>query len=274
MSAISSLASVLGITETATPVTAAISEMDPKTGMEKIQGDVGSKLLGKSSASSLFQGANASPFQAFQYFPETISDSKSPEWARKNVPGGSHPIVTFINGGERVISFPAVFTADKNPEPLGLFQAALTGSFEFGLSDLFDKTRKDTVDIPAAIAFLRKFTCPDYSQFVASPPPFAIVYLPNSGIIGRVNHALDSIVGAMIQCDVTYEKFHRNGMPRIVVVQLAFLEVVQIGENWSFAGRGEINDILTAQGRDPYKREVIGAEQNGGNLSSLFGNLL
>lgn len=268
MALISSLASVIGIKETATPVTAAISELDPSTGQESI-----SRSTSVTDAASNVTEQKSS-LQAFQYFPESINDSKSPEWSRKSVPGGSHPIVTFINGGERVISFPAIFTTDDNPEPLGVVQAALTGSFDFGVQTLLGGNRKDTVDIPAAIAFLRKFTYPNYDENKSISPPFAIVYLPNSGIIGQLNQALDSIVGAMIQCDVLYEKFHRNGAPRIVVVQLAFVEVVQIGDNWKFVGRSQVDKILAAQGRDPYTREVIKADQGGGNLSSLFGNLL
>lgn len=276
MGLVSSLSSVLGISETATPVTAAISEMDPKTGMEKIKSDDNGGLLGalasKVGAGALFQ-KKTSPFQAFQYFPETISDTKSPEWVRKHVPGGSHPIVTFLNGGERILSFSAVFTQDKNPEPLGLLQAALTGSFDLSLETIFGETpRKDTCDIASAIAYLRKFTYPDYAQGVATPPPFAIVYLPNSGIIGQAQLALDSICGAMIQCDVVYEKFHRDGSARIAVVNLSFVEVVQVGENWRFVGRSDLADVLLAQGRKPYSRSVVAATPKN-DAGALFGNL-
>ena len=261
MGLISSLSSVLGISETSTPVTAALSALDPETGFELI-------------AESLDDGdsdvINAAGFQAFQYFPETISDSKSPEWSRNSVPGGSHPILSFINGGERVISFPAVFTQDENPEVQSLFSQLLTGTFEVSLGSLFGGDRKDTVDIAAAIAWLREFTYPEYKNNISKAPPFAIVYLPNSGIIGG-GQFLDSIVGAMVQCDVTYEKFHRNGSPRVSVVQLSFVETVQTGENWKFVGAKDVREQLelggnfdSESGRSPYKREVIGADQGGG----------
>ena len=269
MGVVSSLASVLGISETSTPVTAAISELDPTTGQEKSDSTL--VTAAKSLANGVIGSAPSNDnHQAFQYFPENISDSKSPEWSRKFVPGGSHPIVTFINGGERVISFSAVFTQEENTEPSSLAQTFLTGG-DFDLQSLvgLNQVRKDTVDIAAAIAYLRKFTYPDYPQGVATPPPFAILYLPNSGIVGTAGGALDSIVGAMIQCDVTYEKFHRNGSARIAVVSLSFVEVVQTGENWGYTGRSDIDTILASQKRAPYKREVIGGQARTGILGAL-----
>ena len=270
MGLVSSLSSILGISETAAPVTAAISELDPITGQEKSADFEEALFFGET------EGIKSAGFQAFQYFPETITDNKSPEWIRKNMPGGSHPILSFLNGGERIISFAAVFTQDENPEPIGALASILTGSFEIGLSDLFGggAERKDTADISAALAFLRKFTYPNYKESVAQAPPFAIIYLPNSGIIGQ-SVFVDSIVGAMVQCDVTYEKFHRNGAPRICVVNLSFVETVQIGENWSFVGRADINDNLDFQnfgeGRKPYTREVLAADQGGsGSLLDLL----
>ena len=159
MGLVSSISSVLGIGDSASPVSAAIGELDPNTGMEKnskkSSGPIGkssnffAKAIGLDSPGS--SAGNSGGSQAFQYYPEQISDSKSPEWVRKNIPGGSHPIVNFISGGERVLSFAAVFTNDQNPEKLGAVQAALTGNFEFGLDDLFGNTaKKHTVDIASA----------------------------------------------------------------------------------------------------------------------------
>jgi len=272
MGAISSLASVLGISDVGAAVTAAISPLDPTDGFEQL---FASAFLNSGKSEAL--NSPISSFQAFQYFPATIQDTKSPEWSRKNVPGGSHPIVSFINGGERLISFAAIFTQDDNPEEQGLLSDLLTGNFDVGLGDLFGGSqRKDTADIAGALGMLRKYTYPKYNEStaVASAPPFAIVYLPNSGIIGQGDY-LDSIVGAMIQCDVTYEKFHRNGAPRIVVVQLSFLEVVQIGDNWKFVGSDDVDRMLlnrkkASGGVGPYSREVIGADQGGAGFFASF----
>lgn len=234
-----SLASVLGISDSAVPVTAGIAELDRKSQRE-VPGSI----------------------QAFQYFPETITDTKAADWVRKNVPGGSHPILSFINGGERTLSFTVVFTQEENPEEISTIASLLTGKFE-----LFkESNRKDTEkNLAGAIAYLRGFTYPEYVQGVSKSPPFAIVYLPNSGITSQQGFE-DSIVGAMVQCDVTYEKFHRNGAPRYVAMQLSFVEIVQTSENWKFIGRSDLQAQF--QGRE-YKRSMVGLKPK----KSLAGNL-
>lgn len=214
MSAISSIASALGVSETSEPVSCALEAYDPATGE-------GSELI------------------AFQYFPETITDTRAVEWARRQIPGGSHPILTWISGGERVISFTAIFTQDRNPEQQSLLSQALTGTFDIGISD--DAKRNidaapsgdDQAGIPSAIAYLRSFTYPTYPNGLAKAPPLGIVYLPNSGIIGFGGYP-GSVVGAMVECNVTYEKFHRNGAPKIAAVSLSFVEVVNDSPGWSF----------------------------------------
>jgi len=242
----SSLASVLGLSDSAMPVTAGISELDKKSNREV-----------------------PSSLQAFQYFPETISDTKAADWVRKNVPGGSHPIMSFINGGERTVSFTVIFTQEENPEEVSTVASLLSGKFE-----LFKPSnRKDTEkNIPGAISYLRSFTYPDYVQDVAKSPPFAIVYLPNSGITSQQGFE-DSIVGAMVQCDVTYEKFHRNGSPRYVAMQLSFVEVVQTSANWRFVGREDLRAQFA--GRE-YKRAMVGVKpkKNPTSLGSLAANLV
>lgn len=221
MSAVSSLASAFGVSATADPVTMGIAALDLTTGEED------------------------PVIKAFQYYPETISDSKSPEWSRKHVPGGSHPILSFINGGERTISFTAQFTHEMNPEPIGLLASLLTGSASFGLSGPTKHTLPAGEDdprggIPAAIAWLRSFTCPDYLENgTAVPPPACVVYMPNSGIIGS-NGSVDYFVGVMTECNVTYQAFHRNGAPKIVEVSLSFVESTQDGLDWFFTGRSDL----------------------------------
>jgi|GEM_PF-7113493 len=234
MSAISSIAGAIGLSGIAEPVTMGIEEFDLTTGTDV-----------------------AGTLKALQYFPETISDSKSPEWARRSVPGGSHPIVSFINGGERVISFTAIFTNEKNPEETGLLSGLLSGSTSFGLKGATKSTLPDG-GISAAIAWLRAFTCPDYlSNGTAKPPPACSVYIPGSGIIGAGNY-IDSFVGVMTECNVTYQAFHRNGAPRIVEVSLSFVEIAQTSLNWQFQGRSEFKELA-----DLYTLEMKGGESGG-----------
>lgn len=248
MSALSSLSSALGLSDLDEPVTAGIATYDPLTGES---GDI----------------------RAFQYFPEQVSDSRGTEWARRQIPGGSHPLLTWVSGGERVISFTAIFTQDANPESKG-FGSFLSGGFDFSLTDNNKHSlSQDTPrgGIPAAIAFLRQFTYPDYvgQELIAQAPSLAVVYLPNSGIISATAIP-DSIVGAMTECNVTYEAFHRNGAPRIVAISLSFIECIQTSLAWRFQGRNpattSVPDILgggddvsigIADLASQYKREMV-----------------
>lgn len=256
MSTISSLAAVAGIKGVSEPVTAALSGMDPSSGAER-----GNSLI------------------AFQYFPETITDSKGAEYSKRRVPGGSHPIMSFTDGGERVISFPAVFTQEMTPEPKNL-GTLLTGGFSLSLSDALgnknkSKQDKSTVNIAAAIAWLRQYTYPRYVKNVSKAPDKVILYLPNSGIVGADGY-IDSLVAVMTQCDVTYEVFHRNGAPRLVVVQLSFSEVVQTGPKWKFMGAdvlsnaaiGYQRNVNGAAGQD--ERKKVGSTQEKKSFTSLF----
>jgi len=183
--------------------------------------------------------------RGFQYFPETITSTRGANWVAKPVPGGSHPLYQFINGTDHAISFPAIFTADEKPfeASIGGVLDALSGGFSVSsaVGGMFGKVKKHTADVGAAVGWLRSFTYPDYKGKTgeAKPPPVLRLYLPNSGINGKVgnNVVKDSIDVIMTQCDVTYEAFYRSGHPRIVVVQLSFFETVQVGSNWGFVSR-------------------------------------
>ena len=52
--------------------------------------------------------------QVFQYYPETISDTKAINYQQKEIFGASLPLYQFIAGGERLISFQA---AGSSPAP-------------------------------------------------------------------------------------------------------------------------------------------------------------
>lgn len=215
MSVFSSIASAVGIKSTANPEKAALGEWDVETGAKGV-------------------------VREFQYFPDGISDNRDPNYASHGVPGGSHHIFTFIDGGNREIAFDAIFTQDQAPPTTGLsgLVGFLTGSKEF-----FAKDDPRTVDIGAAIAWLRGFTYPSYDvDGLSSPPPPCVVYLPNSGIIGT-GKIPDSFIGVMTACNVKYESFHRNGAPRIAVVSLAFKEIVQINKNWQFYGAEQFRSV-------------------------------
>lgn len=173
--------------------------------------------------------------RAFQYFPETIQDTRGVDYAAKKIPGGSHPLYQFIAGTDRTISFTAIFTQDENQDSGDFFDKLTKG---FSLSGLLGiKEAKNTVDVAAAIAWLRTFTYPTYgNNGYAKAPPVLRLFLPNSGICGNISGrpTPDSIDVIMTQCDVTYEAFYRQGHPRIASVQLSFNETIQVGTGWKF----------------------------------------
>lgn len=177
----------------------------------------------------------------FQYFPETITDSKSSNWNEKNIPGGSHPLYQWISGGGRTISFTAVFSNEKNPEPPGgLSLGALVGSLLNSKDDIHSQ------NCAVAIASLRGYMYPTYADSAGSSigrvkaPPKAMLVLPGSGIVAPSSPGIDSITCVMTQCDIVYEGFYRMGAPRLVSVQLSFSEIIQIGDTWSFDDREDI----------------------------------
>lgn len=193
--------------------------------------------------------------RGFQYFPETITSTRGANWVSKQIPGGSHPLYQFISGTDHAISFSAVFTADE--KPAGNLLDILTKGFSLAsaVGSLFGVAPKHTSDVGAAIAWLRSFTLASYQdQGAMKAPPVLRLYLPNSGINGWKGSTItpDSIDVIMTQCDVTYESFHRNGFPRIAVVQLSFFETIQVGQSWKFVDRLDWDD--RTKWKDNYKR--------------------
>jgi hypothetical protein len=199
----------------------------------------------------------AKSYLALQYWPESIQDSRGSEWNPRNIPGGSHPIYQWTHGGERRLSFTAVFTTDTAPT-----NEALAGSdpYEDAASNPLGGINKGTrdLDIRAAINWLRYFTYPKYGRsedLRVYEPPKCILVMPNShmGYDGS-----DYVVAVMTQCDVTYEAFFPNGFPRIAEVQVEFAETVQYGGRVRFHDR---RNMLASQRLPSY----LAPRTNGGS---------
>lgn len=176
---------------------------------------------------------------AFQYFPESLSDSKAVSWQTKEVPGGSLPLYQWTASGERSISFTAQFSTDVDPFP-AVNEAGATGLSAAGDTALAEayKTRLKSngvadrnIDVRSAIIWLRQFMLPTYQSGKTLPPPKLMLYLPKSGIglAGGSTNLLsaDSIVCVMTQCEVTWEKFFPSGNVRLASVQLGFAQIPQ-----------------------------------------------
>jgi hypothetical protein len=147
---------------------------------------------------------------ALQHWPSQITDTEGSTYSNKTIPGGNRPIYQWIAGGERQISFSAIFSRDKR----STLSIADYGEFN--------------VDIAAAIAWLRALKAPDYKQGSDYPdsPPVMYLIVPNHWL-SQTEENEDNLLVKMDQCDVTYRKAFPGGTPRLAEVQLTFTETVQ-----------------------------------------------
>lgn len=194
--------------------------------------------------------------RAFQYFPETINDSRSVNYNVKEVIGGSHPIYQWVHGSERAISFEAVLTADYKREVqssassvLGGIQSVIKNPLAMVAGrESSASTDENAYDIAAMIAWLRSKTYPKYLKKKVQAPPVLLLYLPGSGITSYVGHYTAGVVPCLMRrCDVEYEAFFYDGTPRIARVSLEFSETIQIGSSWGFVDRGKVDSSWTTK---------------------------
>ena len=73
------------------------------------------------------------PRSAFLLNPDRIEDSKSGNWVENNIPGQSDPILQWVSGGARNLSFTALVTKDtvhfKSPAGTDLLDTVMDGAF-------------------------------------------------------------------------------------------------------------------------------------------------
>jgi hypothetical protein len=201
------------------------------------------------------------PIRKFQYYPETINDSRGVEYQTKNVVGSSHPIYQWVHGSERRISFEAIFTLDYSPYDINNDSTpSAVGALTQGFSTVSSFAKnpissigglikgKDSsqagLDIAGAIAWLRSKTYPTYyTNASVDPPPKLLLWLENSGITSFVgSFEVDVVPVLLTRCDVTYEAFFRNGRPRAVTISLEFVETIQVGKSWSYVSRSHVKE--------------------------------
>jgi hypothetical protein len=162
----------------------------------------------------------APQWRKFQYFPETISDTKQVSYQPKEVPGGSLPLYQWTGSGERAISFTAVFTTDVDHlamqhtidiPSLPISASLVNQSFARGESALpsgaaefirsVDDAVEETYDrmgasgikernpyIPGMLLWLRRFMLPRYGDNaevgvpITFPPRKLMLNIPGSDI--------------------------------------------------------------------------------------------
>lgn len=182
--------------------------------------------------------------RSFQYFPETVSDSKGVDYQAKAIPGLSHPLYQWTRGDAREITFTSIFTRDNSSRP---DTRTRTLEFETPDGDITGEANIDiaiadrrNADIPGAVAWLRSFLYPEYSEDGAGgfnrgrprrplPPKKLILRMPGMGLnLGVDELPPDEIYCIMTGCDVQYEAFFADGYPRIAKVDLTFAEIIQV----------------------------------------------
>lgn len=195
--------------------------------------------------SGVGSGAPSDTRRKFQYYPDSITDSKQVNYSTKEVPGGSLPLYQWVNSGARTISFTAVFTTDVDHyaftaregkrDQSGLLAKAEAAAARLKAVGVNERN----VYIPGALAWLRRFMLPRYGEQsevgvpFTEPPRKLLLVLPGTNIHFSGGHGGFSggsaILSIMTQCDITYESLFPSGNPRIATVQLSFAEVPQKG---------------------------------------------
>lgn len=197
---------------------------------------------------------NDAETRTLQYFPATISDTQATNYQTKVIPGLSHPLYQWTSGGARTISFEAVFSRDRTysqSEKDGIsgenntrLNSSLGANSNFisqsyGTSGIASNSDPRNVDIPSAIAWLRSFLLPQYSEdgTTYSPVP-SRPRPPRKLILGipgvRLNWGVPSLPPTevyviMKTCAVSYQGFFHDGSPRLAKVALSFVEIIQVG---------------------------------------------
>lgn len=194
--------------------------------------------------------------QVFQYYPETVTDTKAVNYQQKEIFGGSLPLYQWVSGGERLISFSVVFTCDV--DLLNAVDQSVSTEIYQRLKSAGQERRN--VDIRAAVMWLRGYMLPSYGtatietqvgkdsggtqltfaprKLVLSMPGTGIGFAGgDDGISGQ-----DSVLCHMTQCDVTYEALFPSGLPRAATVQVAFAQIAQFRGAVQFPQRSSFYD--------------------------------
>lgn len=181
----------------------------------------------------------------FQYWPESLQDTKDIGWEFARIPGGSHPIARWNSGGERVISFACQFTrdVDANFSFLDLAQGNVP---EAAISD-----PANNPDLRAVQKWLRWYTYPVYdANGVPQPPPRLHLVFPGSQMAWD---GLDDILCVMKTCNFEIVDWFNSGVPKRMIATLEFSEVVQYGASvFSTQGLSTTHGLggVAFQGRD------------------------
>jgi hypothetical protein len=168
-------------------------------------------------------------YVTLQFWPDSITDSKTMNYANIELPGQSNPLYHFVGGGPRNISFSTYMYRERIEEVSN--SETVAGKNPQGAQ--YSK------DIGAYVSNLRAYMSPRHntSAGIMMPPTRLKVFFGGSkktemstglrlqGINGD-NNVLDCIMTAM---NVNYIKFFPNGVPRIATLDFTFEQIIQVG---------------------------------------------
>ena len=180
------------------------------------------------------KGLHKTKYVTLQYWPESISDSKSSNFANIELPGQSQPLYHFIGGGPRTVSFSCYMYRERQEEVSG--SETVLGKSSQGAQ--FSK------DIGAYVSLLRSYMYPRMNKTagIMMPPTRLKIFFGGEGRgkmstgakfqgVDGDDNVLDCIMESM---NVNYIKFFPNGIPRIATLDFSFNQIIQVGNDVTY----------------------------------------
>jgi len=164
--------------------------------------------------------ANTIDRMRLQFFPETLADDKTVDYSQFDPPGSASPLYQWIKSGARTLSFTAVFYRES--------------------SETIAQETKYNVDLNQKVAWLRRFLYPDYlGDGTAKPPPRIALYFPKTFLSTLGGSIFPAI---MTRCGIAYRNWFMDGTPRLIAVELEFVECSQFAGGIIWPSHKEFED--------------------------------
>lgn len=166
-------------------------------------------------------GEEVLPENAFQWLPDTLSDTIETGWESKQVPGMSSALMQWSSNGGRTISFELVMFRTMLPV------ADQPGALVFRANPDSEENAPYNANIEYMLSWLRSFCYPSFApggdfRRVKSPP-IAILNIPN---LALNEDGSDIIFAVMTECGITYDRLFNSGKARAVRVNISLKQVV------------------------------------------------